>query len=87
MHVTNLEPDIFLSQRSWWIRNNVPETLGCISNVSYQLITSVKTYLKTLLVLLLLLVNYTKPEVNLIRLFEIWLHAHNLRERFFGMFE
>jgi hypothetical protein len=40
-----------------------------------------------LLVLRLLLVNYTEPEVNFIGLFEVWLHAHDLRKRFLGMLQ
>jgi hypothetical protein len=27
MHMANLEPDILLAQRSWWVGNNVPEAL------------------------------------------------------------
>jgi hypothetical protein len=44
-------------------------------------------YLKTLLVLLLLLVNYAETKVDLIGLFEIRLHPHDLRKGLFGMFE
>jgi hypothetical protein len=40
-----------------------------------------------LLVLLLLLVNYTEAEVDFVGLFEVGLHAHDLRKRFFGMLE
>jgi hypothetical protein len=39
------------------------------------------------LIFLLLLVNYTQTEVDLIGLFEIWLHSHHLGEGFFGMFQ
>ena len=28
MHVTNLEPDVFLTERLWRIRDNVAEALG-----------------------------------------------------------
>jgi hypothetical protein len=38
-----------------------------------------------LLVFLLLLVNYTEPEVDFVGLFEVRLHAHDLREGLFGM--
>jgi hypothetical protein len=53
-----------------------------LSNVSFSLQAA---YLKTLLVLLLLLVNYTQAKVDFVGLFEIGLHAHDLRKRFFGM--
>lgn len=46
-----------------------------------------KYYLQTLLVLLLLLVNYSKSEVYLVCLFEVRFHSHHLRECFFGMLE
>jgi hypothetical protein len=45
------------------------------------------TNLKRRLVLLLLLVDYTQSEINFIGLLEVWLHAHDLRERFLGMLE
>jgi hypothetical protein len=53
-----------------------------LSNVSFSLQAA---YLKTLLVLLLLLVNYTQAKVDFVGLFEIGLHTHDLRKRFFGM--
>lgn len=46
-----------------------------------------RTYLKTLLEFLLLLVDYAKSEVDLIRLLKIWLHAHDLRKGFLCMFQ
>jgi hypothetical protein len=42
-------------------------------------------YFKTLLELLLLLVDYPETEVDLVGLFEVRLHAHNLRKGFLGM--
>jgi hypothetical protein len=50
-----------------------------------HLASGCSTCLKTLLVLLLLLVDYTEPEIDFVGLFEVGLHAHDLRERFFGM--
>lgn len=50
-----------------------------------NLASGCSAYLETLLVLLLLLVNYTKPEVDFVGLFEVRLHAHDLRKRFLGM--
>jgi len=44
-------------------------------------------YLKTLLIFGLLFVYYSQTEVDLIRLVEFWCHAHDLRERFFGMIQ
>lgn len=44
-------------------------------------------YLQTLLKLLLLLVYYTKSEVDLIGLFEAWFHTHDLREGLLRMLE
>jgi hypothetical protein len=83
--MANLEPDILFSQWRRWHGNNVSETLRTISglrNVGFSLQAA---YLKTLLVLLLLLVNYTEAKVDFVGLFEIRLHAHDLRKRFFGV--
>jgi hypothetical protein len=38
-----------------------------------------------LLILLLLFVDYTEPKVDFVGLFEIGLHAHDLRKSFLGM--
>jgi hypothetical protein len=46
-----------------------------------------EAHLKTLLKLLLLFVDYTQSEVDFIRLFEVWLHAHDLGESLFRMFQ
>lgn len=43
------------------------------------------TDLKTLLELLLLFVDYTQTEVNLVRLLKVGLHTHDLGECLFGM--
>jgi hypothetical protein len=45
------------------------------------------TYLKTLLVFLLLLIDYTKAEIDFVGFLEVWLHAHDLRESFLSMFK
>ena len=66
MHVANLEPDILLGERSGRVRYNVLKALRRTTN------------LETLLELLLLLVDYPKPEVNLVGFFEIRLHSHDL---------
>ena len=42
-------------------------------------------YLETLVVFLLLLVDYTEAEVDFVGLLEIWLHLHDLREGLLGM--
>jgi hypothetical protein len=46
---------------------------------------NVSETLKTLLILLLLFVDYTEPKVDFVGLFEIGLHAHDLRKSFLGM--
>jgi hypothetical protein len=48
---------------------------------------SASTYIQTLVELLLLFVNYAEAEINLVGLFEVRLHAHDLREGLFGMLE
>jgi hypothetical protein len=84
--MSNLEPDVLFSQWRRWHGNNVSETLQTISDgVTGLLASGCSAYLKTLLVLLLLLVNYTEPEVDLVRLFEVRLHAHYLRKGLFGV--
>lgn len=45
------------------------------------------SHLQTLVVFLLLLVDDTQSKVYLIGLFEIRLHAHDLRKCFFGVLE
>ena len=44
-------------------------------------------YLQALLEFLLLFVDYAESEVDLVCLFKIWLHAHDLRESLFGVFQ
>jgi len=43
------------------------------------------SYLETLLVFLLLLVDYAETKVDFVGFFEVWLHAHHLRESLFCM--
>lgn len=87
MDMSNLEPNILFSQRRRWHGNNVSETLQTISGLRNVSFSFQAAYLKALLVLLLLLVNYTEAKVDLVGLFEIRLHAHDLRKRFFGMLQ
>ncbi len=57
------------------------QCIGNTSNNQYSVrhvILASSPYLQTLLVLGLLLVDYPEAEVDLICLFEIWLHAHDL---------
>lgn len=42
-------------------------------------------HLETLLEFALLFVDYAQAEVDLVCLLEVGLHAHDLRERFFGV--
>ena len=44
-------------------------------------------HLKTLLVLLLLFVDYAKPEVDLVGLLKVRRHLHHLREGLLGVFQ
>jgi hypothetical protein len=81
--VTDLEPDVFFCQRGWWNRNDISETLEVVNTYADSALS--KTYLKTLLVFLLLLVNYAKPEINFICLLEVGLHSHYLRECLLGV--
>ena len=50
-----------------------------------QKICSDRQYLKTLGELGLLLIYYTESEIDLIRLFEVGLDLHHLREGFLGV--
>lgn len=52
-----------------------------------ELSGSRKAYLETLVVFLLLLVNYPETKVYLVCLFKIGLHAHDLREGLFCILE
>ena len=52
-----------------------------------RILDNVLEALETLAVLLLLLVYYTQAEVDLVRLVEVGLHVHDLREGLFRMFE
>lgn len=45
------------------------------------------SYLQTLAELLVLLVYYAKPEVDLVRLFEFRVHPHDLGKRLLGVVE
>lgn len=84
--MTNLEPDVLLGQRGRGVREDVSEALGTVSGHGHPG-SNTATYLETLLVLLLLLVDYAKPEVDLICLFKGRRHEHDLRERLLGMLQ
>lgn len=84
--MTNLEPDVLLGQRGGGDGADVSEALGTVSNPTRLTRTQV-TYLKTLVILLLLFVDYAEAEVNLICLVKIGRHAHDLRERLFSMLQ
>ena len=47
----------------------------------------VSTYIKRLLVLVLLLVDDAETEVDFMSLVKIGIHGHDLRESFFGMIQ
>ena len=86
MDMTDLKPDIFLGQGPRRILDYIFEALGTHQQLlAYSRKTSI--YLQALRVLLLLLVDYPKTEVNLIGLVKVWLHEHHLRKGFFGVLE
>lgn len=45
------------------------------------------TNLQALAIFLLLLIDYPKTEVDFVRFFKPWFHAHDLGKGFFRMFE
>jgi len=69
VNVTNLEPDVFLGERTRRVVDDVFEAL------------------QTLAELLLLFVDDSETEINLVGLFKFGSHAHDLRESFLGMVE
>ena len=83
--MTDLEPNVFLSEGLWRIGNDVTEALqesgGVISRFWLN------THIETCRVFLLLLVYYPEAEVNLVGFFKVWRHAHNLGECLLGMLE
>jgi hypothetical protein len=85
MHMSNLEPDVLFIERPRRIGDNVFEALEQESEHSQAMRDP--TYLQTLLKLRLLLVDDAEAEVYLVRLLEVWLHTHNLREGFFGVLQ
>jgi hypothetical protein len=85
VNVTNLEPYVLLGQWTWRILNNVFKALG--KSMNDPVSVSNRTYFQTLSELLLLLVYYAETEIDFIRLLEVWLHSHDLRESLFGMFK
>jgi hypothetical protein len=88
VHVTDLEPNILLIQRSWRVVHNVSEALHTISSaISHRQSELDLAYLQALLELLLLLVDYTESEVDFICLLEVRLHSHDLGKCFLGMVE
>jgi hypothetical protein len=86
MDMANLEPYVLFIEWPWGISHDVLETLH--TDVSKEgVMLPCPTYLQTLLKLLLLLVDYTEPEIDLICFFEIGLHPHHLTESLFGVFK
>ena len=86
VHMANLKPDVLLGEGMRWRVNNVLEALqrSLVSKIAgVEIIVGI--YLKTLVIFLLLLVDYAQAEVDLVRLLEIRLHLHDLRKCFFGV--
>lgn len=84
VNVTDLEPDILLGQGT---RRLIDDKLEALVVVSTHLIhgNDSVTYIETLRKLLLLLVNYSEAEINLVGLFEFRCHTHDLGERLLRM--
>lgn len=88
VNMTNLKPDILFGQRSRRVCHDILEALALSVSVFSQVRPSaLETYFQALIVLLLLLVDDTETEVDLVRFLEIGLHSHDLREGFFGMLQ
>lgn len=78
--MADLEPDIFLGQ---WRGRRVDYILEALETKLDKLKSTRMTpgtYLEGLVVFLLLLVDYSESEVNLVGLVKIGLHLHDLRE-------
>jgi hypothetical protein len=83
IYVTDLEPDVLFGKRARRVGNDVLEALCHISTEYADFVAF--TYVQTLVELLLLLIYYTEAEIDLVRLLEVRLHTHNLRESLLGM--
>lgn len=84
--VTDLKPDILFGQWSGWYSDNVSKTLELVSDL-WNGIHTRKAYLKTLLIFLLLFIDYAEAKVDFISLLKVGLHAHHLGESFFRVFK
>ena len=85
VHMPDLEPYVLFGERPGGVGHYVLEALiERQQRISRVILPS---YLQTLVVLLLLLVDDTQPKVYLISLLKIRLHAHDLRECLFGVLE
>lgn len=83
VHMADLEPDVLLGKGRWWRVDYVLEALqGKSAHHTSPLACRVReelgTHLQTLAVLLLLLVNYAKPEVDFVCLVKARFHLHDL---------
>lgn len=86
MNMSDLEPDVLLVQRAWRIRYNIFEALSGWSAVLPKIWEHI-AYLQALLEFRLLLVDYAQSEIDLVGFLEVWLHAHDLGERLFCVFQ
>jgi hypothetical protein len=86
--MADLEPDVLLGERARRVIHNVLEALQIEKELAIQAPRSRDqwlTYIKTLAEFLLLLVYYAQTEVDLIGLFKLRRHAHDLRKGLFGV--
>lgn len=92
MNVSNLEQDILFAEGRRRRRHDVFEALKrglarAVDNNDGAKNRFAFAYLETLLISLLLFVDYAEAEVDFVGLLEMGLHRHNLRKGFLGMFE
>lgn len=79
INMPDLEPNILFGQGTGRVIDDISKALGLtVSALACQGSGMDKYYLQALLVLLLLLVNYSKSEVYLVCLFEVGFHSHHL---------
>ena len=83
MDMADLEPDVLLGQWFRRVLHNISEALQHVSPDRRCCADS--TYLETLAEFLLLFVYYAETKVDLVCLFKVWLHTHNLRKGFLGV--
>lgn len=85
VHVSNLEPDIDIGQRSRRVPVYTIKALQACQIAAED--PTLSTHLEALLVFLLLLVDYAETEKDLVGLVKVLVHAQDTRKCFLGMFK